>query len=188
MDKQLSAHQFKQIYKELDIDINTLGCVMVDTYPITLQTNPGYEFYTSKDKKKFWIKGWVADKTPHITLLYGLLSEPETIRKQVAYVMKGWQLSDVEVADVDYFESPYEDEPYYCIIALIKPTEALLEGHRRLEFLPHINTFAGYKPHLTLGYITKDERQRDQLIGELKPLLVNKKLKLRPRLNLGDQK
>lgn len=186
MEKQLSAHQFKHIYEQLNIDLNSLGCVMVNTYPITLKASSNYKFYTSKDPKKFWIKGWVADKTPHITLLYGLLLPPETIRAQVKEVMTGWTLSEVEVLDVDYFDSPYGEEEYYCIIASIKPTPQVLEGHNRLQFLPHINTFAGYKPHLTLAYIPKDDAQRDSLIKALKPFLVGKKLIVQPELNLGD--
>lgn len=187
MDKQLSAHQFKTIYKDLGIDINSLGCVMLDTFPITLEKAADFEFYTSKDPAKFWINGWVADKTPHITLLYGLLTTPKKIALQVKTVLQGWQLAEVEVLDVDYFESPYEEEPYYCIIATIKLTDKLLEGHNRLEFLPHINTFAGYKPHLTLGYLKKDEEQRTKLIEQLKPLLIGKKLKIKNKLNLGDK-
>lgn len=188
MDKQLSAHQFKEIYSQLDIDLNDLGCVMLDLAPITLVDSSNYNFYTSPDESKFWMKGWVAGTTPHVTLLYGLLSPAKDLKKQVRTVLEGWKIEEVFVDDVDFFESPYEDEPYYCIIAKIKPDANLIEGHQRLEFLPHVNTFAGYVPHFTLAYLEKDEAQRDKLIAELRGMLKGKSLKVMPKLNLGSDK
>lgn len=188
MEKQLSAHQFKEIYDQLDININDLGCVMLDLASITLADKADYNFYTSPDKSKFWMKGWVASETPHVTLLYGLLSPAADIREQVRTVLKGWKISEVFIEDIDFFDSPYEDEPYYCIIAKIRPDANLIEGHQRLEFLPHINTFAGYVPHFTLAYLEKDEAQRDKLIEELKQMLKGKSLKVKPKLNLGSSK
>ena len=161
---------------------------MLDCFPITLKEEAQYNFHTSTNPDRFWIKGWVAGETPHITLLYGLLSPAEDLKDQVRKVLTGWQLSEVEVESVDYFDSPYEDDPYYCIIAKIKTSDKLLEGHNRLQFLPHINTFAGYIPHLTLGYLVKDELQRDKLIADLKPQLEGKILKIKPILNLGGNK
>jgi 2'-5' RNA ligase len=188
MDKQHSAHQFKELYKDLDIDLSALGCVMADVYPITIEKfSEPYEFYTSTDPKKHWIKGWVADKNPHVTLLYGLLSPAKKIAKQIKTVLKGWTLSSVKVESVEYFDSPYPEEEYYCIIAKISLTPSILEAHQRLQFLPHINTFAGYVPHVTLCYIKKDSKQRDALIEALTPQLVGKELLIRSNLNLGDK-
>lgn len=188
MDKQLSAHEFKEIYEQLGIDLSSMGCVMLDLAPITIKDEANYNFYSSTNEKRFWIKGWVAGKTPHVTLLYGLLSPAEQLKEQVRTVLRDWKINEVIVDDVDFFESPYEDEPYYCIIAKIRPDANLIEGHQRLEFLPHVNTFAGYVPHFTLAYLEKNEEARDRLIDELRVLLKGQSLKVKPKLNLGSEK
>jgi hypothetical protein len=99
-------------------------------------------------------------------------------------------LADVEIDHVSYFDSPYPDEPYYCIVAHIKVTPELLEGHQRLEFLPHINTFAGYKPHMTVAYIRKDQGEgyRDSLIQHLNNAWAGKRMEVLPYPNLGGNK
>ena len=74
-------------------------------------------------------------------------------------------------------------------MAHLRVTEELLEGHNRLEFLPHINTFTGYKPHITVCYL--DKRQgpdyRDRLIEEFRGLWIHKKLKVKEELNFGGE-
>lgn len=171
--KQLNSHLFESVYKDLDIDLDKLGCIMLDidgkNIPNLIEEE---NLYFTPDDKKFWIKGFVAGKTPHLTLLYGLLESGLVWEKQVKTVLEGWDLPSVTVKEVGYFESPYENEPYYCIVAHIEITPKLLEGHQRLEFLPHINTFAGYKAHLTLAYVKKYDIIRDNIIN-----LYNKALK-----------
>lgn len=188
----LSAHKFSIIYWDLNIDINKLGCVMLDVDP--LDTMKPYKFdglesslYNAKDKSMFWVDGWMADKNPHITLLYGLLKSAREYKNKIKVVLKDWNLKEIEIADIGFFDSPMSSEPYYCIVAHIKPTLGLLEGHARLEFLPHVNTHTFFKPHFTLCYIGKDrgEKYRDNLIGIFKKMWVGKKMKVRPGLNLG---
>lgn len=70
-----------------------------------------------------------------------------------------------------------KNDPYYCVVAHIKVTQELMEGHERLEFLPHINTFNGYKPHVTIAYVKKDEVLRDGVIALFKGI-VGKKLRV----------
>lgn len=202
--KQIKAHDFKEVYKGFGINLSTLGCVMLDVEPTEIPTyiiqryddgsQVNYDtwikenLYYAKDKTRFWIDGWVADKVSHVTLLYGLLETAKNYEWHIEQVLKGWKLEEVEVSDIDFFDSPYEDEPYYCIVAHIKTTPELIEGHQRLELLPHINTFAGYKPHMTIAYIRKDESFRDDFIGEMKKIFLNKKLKVSSGLNLGGNK
>lgn len=193
--KQLKSHDFPEVYKWLGINLNKLGCVMLDLEPLSNmwsieQDGASVALYYSKNKERFWIDGWVCDKIPHITLLYGLLDEAKNFESHIEKVLKGWNLKEVEIEDVGYFDSPYPDEEYYCIIAHIKVTDELLEGHRRLEFLPHINTFAGYKPHMTVAYIDKNqgEEYRDTLIKNFKEAWVGKKMKVKSELNLGGNK
>ena len=182
---QLNAHQFEEVYEWLGINLDDLGCVMLDLGSIKNEF-PALPLHFTNDSKRFWINGWVADKTSHITLLYGLLEKGHNYEKHIERVLDGWKLTEVEIADIGFFKSPYADEDYYCIVAHIKATPELLEGHQRLEFLPHINTFTGYKPHLTLCYIEPDEKVRDDVINELKSKLTGQKIKVKS-LNLGDR-
>lgn len=188
----------------LGIDLNKLGCLMLDTEPISLpkhiiqdwQTGAGVNFdtffkelymYEANNKDRFWIDGFVAEKTPHLTLLYGLTTEAKNFKPHIEKVLADWEMDTVTIDDIGYFESPYEDEPYYCVVAHIKVTDKLLEGHQRMEFLPHINTFAGYKPHVTIAYLKKYETARDVFIEDLKTALIGKELKV-TGLNYGGNK
>lgn len=136
---------------------------MLDLEPIDFYVNPEF-LYVSNNKSRFWIKGNVSDK-PHVTLLYGLLQLAEQYKPLAEEVLKDWDLQNVEISNVDYFESPYEDEPYYCMVGKVAQTPKLLEGHQRLSFLPHINTFSEYTPHVTLAYIKKIPGIRDSIIN-----------------------
>jgi 2'-5' RNA ligase len=192
---QLNSHQFEDVYQELGINLDNLGCIMLDLKPLPNMYSIEYDggainLYSSPKPERFWINGWVADKTPHITLLYGLLDSGRNYAKYVERVLNGWRLADVEIDHVSYFDSPYPDEPYYCIVAHIKVTPELLEGHQRLEFLPHINTFAGYKPHMTVAYIRKDQGEgyRDSLIQHLNNAWAGKRMEVLPYPNLGGNK
>lgn len=189
MKKQLSTNDFKGVYDGLAINISKLGCMMLDLEKLNLDSSfydgftrmPKFEglLYYAKDKEKFWIDGYVADKTPHMTLLYGLMSSAHNYKNYIEnYLLKDWKMDEVEIDHFGYFESPYEDEPYYCIVAHIKVTPELLGGNQRMEFLPHINTFAGYKPHFTIAYIKKDEIAKDGFITDLNLLHAGTKLKV----------
>ena len=196
---QLKSHDFAEVYKWLGINVNKLGCVMLDLEPLSVDHWLGQNSATSyiyslplhksQNKERFWIDGWVAKDVPHLTLLYGLLEEGKNYAPHVEKVLSNWKLNEVEIEDISYFPSPYADEQYWCIVAHIKVTPELLEGHQRLEFLPHINTFAGYKPHMTLCYIKKvDEQQRDHFIEDFRKEWKGKKLKVKDEINLGGNK
>lgn len=189
---QLSSHQFSSMYKDMGVDVDTLGCIMADVIPLASMadpddTEPGIkkDLYTSDNPKRPWIKGWVAGKTAHVTLLYGLMENGHTSKKYVNQVLKGWELKTVEIAEISYFESQYEDEPYYCIVAHIKVSDNLLEGHERLQFLPHIDTFTGYKPHMTIAYIKKDKATLEKHLKWMNKAWKGRRLSVKPGLNYG---
>jgi 2'-5' RNA ligase len=184
--KEIKAHNYKEIYEMLGFNLSKLGCLMLDTEPIistySVLTQDGtfYYFpgYKSKNKERFWIDGYVADKTPHLTLFYGFLQEAGCYKKHIEILLKDVDISSVEIEDISYFDSPYADEPYYCIVAKIKKTDELLHAHNLMTLLPNIQTFPEYKPHVTIAYIVKDEAVRDEFINELKSKLVGKILKV----------
>lgn len=184
-NKQLNSHMFENIYKELNIDINNLGCVMLDVFPQeNISVNEEYLYY-ARNKDHFWIDGLVINKVGHITILYGLLESAIKWKKYVRQVLKGWSVASIEVEDIGFFESPIREESYYCIVAFAKVTDELVEGKQRLELLPHINIFTEYKPHVTLAYVKKDEKARDFVIDYLRSLLKGRTMKLKEELNLG---
>lgn len=160
------AHDFPQIYKDLGYDLGKLGCIMLDLQPLNLLVDHDMLYY-AKDKSRFWIDGLVADKTPHVTLLYGLLRSGPELKKHVDTLVDGILPEFVEIDHIGYFDSPYDDEEYYCIVAHLKITDELTEVNERLKFLPHINTFPGYKAHFTLCYIKKDKVYRNLLIENM---------------------
>lgn len=175
--KTISAHKFKDMYEDLGYSLDTLGCIMLDLEPQTFKVNESALYY-AKNKKRFWIAGNVAAKTPHVTLLYGLLRSGPELKKHVDTVLKGSIPVEITIDHVDYFDTPPNtDEEYYCIVAHVKITPELQAAHDRLSFLPHIDTFPGYKAHFTLCYVKKNERTRDQLVKALNDHYKGKTIK-----------
>lgn len=177
----INANQYKPIYDLLKIDVNNLGCVMMKLpAPPDLVDYVKHVdgLYTSPDPNKFWIVGNSALKNPHITLLYGLLKPAYgEFRRFVDYVLEGWKCKELEVDKIDFFDSPFADEPYYCIVAKFKVTPLLQEGFDRLSLLPHVNTTGGvYRPHCTIMYLDKrkGEKYRDKIMADLSKMLVGK--------------
>lgn len=195
----MKAHDFADVYKALGINLNTLGCVMLDLEPLSVGTwlaqdgATSYQqmlpLHKSPNPERFWIDGWVASAVPHITLLYGLLNPAKNYEPHIREVLTGWKLEEVEIEDIGFFESPYADEKYWCIVAHIKKTPELIEGNDRLQFLPHINTFPGYKPHMTLCYLEHvDPAQRDSFIEDFRKEWKGKKIKVVGDINFGGNK
>jgi 2'-5' RNA ligase len=181
-----NSNNFRGMYAELGINIDKLGCIMldIDGANIPKHVDESVLYFTSNPDRT-WIKGFVAGKVPHVTLLYGLLESGQKNKEYVDQVLNGWSIEAVEVDHVGFFESPYEDDPYYCIIAHLKITDNLLEGHKRLEFLPHINTFPDYKAHITIAYVKKDEAVRDEVINQYNKFFYDNPLMTVKQINYG---
>lgn len=192
MEKQLSSHDFKEVYEREGIDLTKLGCVMLDTQPLRKPAMYDFEipeaFYKSPNPDMFWIDGYVADKTPHVSLLYGLMTPAYEQPENIEAVMEGWSMPEVTIKEFGYFPSTMKEEPYFCIIGHVEVTPKLLEAHHRLSFLPHINTFAGYKPHVTVAYVVNDEGIRDRIVNDMNKLYAGIKLSTKSELNLGSAK
>lgn len=203
MNKEIKAHNYKEVYEMLGYNLSKLGCLMLDTEPIILpsyimqdwETGTQCNFdafyksfaYHAKNKDRFWIDGFVSEKTPHLTLFYGFLQEASCFKPHIEKLLNDTNISSVKIEEVSFFDSPYEDEPYYCIIAKVEKTPELLEAHNKMTLLPNIQTFPDYKPHITIAYIKKDGKVRDYFIEDLNKMFKGKELKV-VGLNYGGNK
>lgn len=191
--KQYSIRDFPELVTALwNLGINTddLGCVMLDVIPPkelseVKKTIPMSAF--AYDTTKFWVKGWVADHNPHITLRYGLLEKASYMKDLIEQALEGWTIQEAEIKSVGTFDTP-DDVPYYPVVAHIETNENLIEGHERLGFLPNVSTFTKYKIHMTIAYIKKSagEEFKNGLLKDLNDKVKGKKLEIKAGLNLGD--
>lgn len=149
----ISAYQLKCLPR-MGINIRDLGCVMLDVEPIDLKGAIPEEWaYYSSNPKLTYVSG--IQKEAHVTLLFGLLQNANTIRSAVDEVLEGWEPGSPTIWFIDVFPSPIPEEPYVCLVAKLWGKE-LTAAHARLSMLPHINTFPEYSPHITLAYVHKD--------------------------------
>ena len=144
--------------KDLGIDPGKLGCVMLDvTTPDLAGVIPDEWCYTSAHPDRFWVSGRQSEG--HVTLLYGLLSPATDIRPAIDEVLDGWEPGPVQGDEITVFPSPWDDEPYSCIVSELALTPQLRDAHARLSLLPHIDTHPVYRPHVTLAYVHEDREQ-----------------------------
>lgn len=179
-----TIHEFKQVTDKLGIFPNELGAVMLDFEPIDNLTAiiPEEWLYYSPNQEQWWIKGWVANKA-HLTLKYGLLQKAYELKDEIAKLTEGLSLPQVRVAYATTFQDP--GNPYTTIVLALEDDPALLEFNRRLSYLPHVDTYTPWVPHVTVAYIHSGfvtpavERVHNMMTGRI----------LIPRgLNLGEDK
>lgn len=149
---ELSGYDFDDVYAELNINRNNQGCVMLDTEKLPEFQIDEDVLYYSENPNMPYVQGQVSDRSPHVTLLYGIMKDVK--KHHVDRVLEGWELPEVKIKYIDHFAPEIPGEPYYCVVAHLD-TEELIKAHKRLSFLPHINTYQDYKAHLTIAYIDK---------------------------------
>jgi 2'-5' RNA ligase/phage gp29-like protein len=155
LNAQISSRDIPDLYEGTGVDPDQLGCIMVDveTLPVLEHVPDDFaddlvEATTRHDHQM----GAVAEDEAHVTLLYGLLENGNVWKDKVDAVLDGWSMDKVEIEEVGYFETPDS----FAVIAHVKLTSELVDGHERLTLLPHIQTFSEYHPHITLAYVSKD--------------------------------
>lgn len=161
--EQVSASQYPEVYQDLGIDPNDLGCIMATTVPIVVSSVIDPEDLYCPDGESG--DGMVSENSPHTTLLYGLLSSGPAMQKHVDAVLNGWSLSGVQISGVEAWGQP--DDPSACLVATLVPNSDLSEANARLRLLPHIDTFPDYKPHITLAYVKNDPEKVSAYVDEL---------------------
>jgi 2'-5' RNA ligase len=88
------------------------------------------------------------ENTPHITLIYGIneTEDLEKIKKFCAQVKP----MELYTSNIDVFSNDEFDVLKYNVI----PSNDLLAYRRRcLSFFDNVQTYEGYNPHLTIGYL-----------------------------------
>jgi hypothetical protein len=149
---QISSRDYPELYEDLGVDVDNLGCIMLDLAPMkVMDYMEGHEDELFENPK--WDQGSVpAETVPHVTLLYGLLENGNIWKDKVDALLKDWNVKTVKIEEVGFFDTPDS----YAVVAHLEKTKELVDGHERLTLLPHVNTFSEYLPHMTLAYIKKD--------------------------------
>lgn len=141
----------------VNMSSSDLECVMLDIDPLDVRKAMGDDFneedlfYGDIPDLKY-AQGAVAEKSAHLTLLFGIHPSP-TYRRSVDAVLKGWNAEDVFISHVGHFPSRIDGQDYNCIIGHVSPLPNLIEGNARLRVLDHSDNFPDYKPHVTLAYV-----------------------------------
>jgi hypothetical protein len=176
----VTAYDYPAIYERIGMTgPGKLGCIMLELEPIPVHRMLGGDmfapryFWPSDDPqgRMSYAKGPVANNGAHATLLYGLTpneSAGVSQRESVDELLDGLDLSSVAVQDVGYFPGQF-GLPYACVIAHVSSPD-LIEANRRLRFLPHVDTFLDYRPHVSLAYVHADDR--DSAVATLSDSLV----------------
>ncbi len=152
----------------MGINISDLRCVMADVESSPFQDVVDIKdeyLFRSPDPEKAWMDGCVCKENPHVTVLYGLMDNYE-VEWNVKKVLEGWTVDEIKIETIEYFEG----DDHYCVVGKVEVSEELLEGHQRLELLPHINTHAPYIPHVTIAYVQKDEGILSEVMKSLSKL------------------
>lgn len=180
----IAARDFPGLYKELGVNEDNLGCIMLDLQPFdVLKHVPDAQndLYVTDEAHS---GGAVAETEAHVTLLYGLLQNGNTIKSQVDTVLNGWKCDSVVLDIVDSFPVP-ADAPAVPIVAKTWTPE-LQDANKRLSLLPHVNTFTEYNPHITLAYVKNDPDIVQKWVKALNAVIGGMRVTA-TGINYGDQ-
>lgn len=190
----MNAYQLKCL-RDMGIVPGQLGAVMLDVEPVDVShiLEPGWDFITADPALPYITKFQQEGGPAHITLKYGLLKPAYAIRWAIDEVLDGWEWGEVTANGATLFPGARRDadtgEGYKTLVLRIARTPELMDGNARLSFLPHIDTFPEYKPHLTLAYLK--EEFADEALARVRSELFEDpgfpSLELKPvELNYGD--
>ena len=178
---QISSRDLPNLYDGIDIDMDKLGCIMIDTEKIPVSQYVK-NFEDDLYEETSYDQGALPSETvPHATLLFGLLENGNIWKDKVDMVLDGWELPSVTIEAVSFFDLGDSK----AIIGLLEKTPEIVDGHERLTLLPHINTFSEYHPHITLAYIKK-EADEQKWIKALSKVYNGQKVSTKG-INYGDK-
>lgn len=138
---QIALKDYPDLYKDINVDLDKLGCIMLDTVKI-----PVAQYVEDSVEEIIEV---TSEVEPHVTLLYGLLENGNIWKDKVNELLAGWSCKTVTIREIDVFDL----DNRYAVVALLDKEEDLIDGHERLTLLPHLSTFSEYVPHITLAYL-----------------------------------
>ncbi len=100
---QISSHIYLEVYEDLEIDTDKLGCIMLDVEPIEVSSVIEADDLYHGPEDEF-AQGIVSAVKPHVTVLYGLISSAQAMRMHVDVVLSGWELDSVQIDGVCYLQ------------------------------------------------------------------------------------
>ena len=174
--KQIAASDYPDLYDDIDLIPEKPGCIMLDVVPLQVGRHvdsPEEDLIVEEEGEH--AMGLVGETEPHVTLLYGLLENGNIWKDKVDELLSDWELTELELSYVDYFKT----KDAFAIVAHVKLTPELVDGHERLTLLPHINTFSEYKPHITLAYVKPDPKVASKWIASLNPIYKDAKVSVK---------
>lgn len=153
------------MYEGAGIDLYSLRAVMLNVanIPVSSFLDVGDELFFGADHKTRYAQGAVAETAAHLTLHQGILqSVPLDL---IERVLDGWEPEPAVIDRIHVFDAP----EFFCVVAKVRQSENIREGHDRLRLLPHIDCFAEHTPHITLAYV-KRSADISQWTAALAPL------------------
>lgn len=161
-----SIHEFDDVLTRNNINVDKLGCVMLPLEPIDLfgdgrdQLLDVEDLYASNNPERFWVNGDVSDNA-HITLLYGLMTPAYEQKENVDGVLFSWVRPEYLVPQsFTFFPSPHKDERGFAAVVMEFDDPHIDEAFKRLSYLPHVNTHADYRQHMTVAYVKLESAQK----------------------------
>lgn len=170
---QVALTDFPGLLDDVDMVPDDLGCIMLNTEPVAVKQHvedADDDLADPEDDDDIVVPG---EDESHITLLYGLLENGNTWKNKVDTVLNGWNPGKLTIDKVGSFDLGDK----HAIVAHIKKTPELVDGHERLTLLPHIQTFSEYAPHMTLVYVKHDQGISDKWVNALGKQYNGKPLK-----------
>lgn len=147
----MNSSQRAELLKAHGHDLASLKAVMLKTENIRVSDyidEPGDLFYGEGYDLRY-CQGAVAEKTAHLTLHQGIL--PSVSPSLIDSMLGVYDLSEVRISNIGGWPSA---DGFTTIVAHVCDYDGQLqELHDRLRWLPHIDSFPTFMPHITLAFV-----------------------------------
>lgn len=147
----MTITQHSDVLKAHGYDPAAMRAVMLKTDNIDISSlrNAPDELFYGEGYDLRYCQGAVAETTAHVTLHQGIL--PSVPPELIDTVLGEYDIPEVRIGHVSGWPSP---NGFTTIVANLCDYDGQLqELHNRLRWLPHIDAFPTYTPHVTLAFV-----------------------------------